>query len=63
MTTIAAIALILGAIALVLELYSRAYKKGYSAGHDSGWKAADNWWTGAERQVDQTRQEIWREEA
>jgi hypothetical protein len=51
------------AFALVLLLFfawslAEVYKVGYRNGHAK----ADNWWIGAESEVDQTRQKVWRDE-
>lgn len=39
-----------------------AYRRGFSDGHKRGRAEENKWWIGTEEQVDQTRQQIWREE-
>ncbi|HEY1800056.1 MAG TPA: hypothetical protein VGG46_03895 [Terriglobales bacterium] len=36
---------------------------GYKAGYEAGRREADDWWTEAEDAVDETRKQVWREEA
>lgn len=38
-------------------------KDGWKQGRDEGRKQSDNWWIGAEQQVEEVRKEIWREDA
>jgi len=75
MTILLAIASFVGSLlcacaATSVLAYKRAYlaglakgdAEGYERGYELGRAAADNWWFGAESQIDQTRVEIWREE-
>jgi hypothetical protein len=57
---------LLAIVLIALGFHKWGYRKGQKAGKDEGYlagrKAADDWWFGVERDVDQARQKIWREE-
>lgn len=45
---------------------SRGFRDGYQQGHEKGYtrgrQSEENWWIGAESEVDRERVKIWREE-
>ena len=57
--------ILLGVFALVISLaaYGCTWALiGYRKGYRQGRQDADKWWTDKDRQVDEERQKIWREE-
>jgi hypothetical protein len=69
-----AVACLISVMASCLYFHKRGYRLGsqagdhdheeaYQRGYDHGHLDADNWWLNAEQQVDQARQQIWKEEA
>ncbi len=51
------------AIALLLSCLQEFIRHVYEAGRERGRLEAEKWWTDQEKKIDQTLQEIWREEA
>lgn len=43
--------------------FRRGFERGYDAGFEAGHAAGSNWFLEAEKQIDEERQKIWREEA
>jgi hypothetical protein len=61
-TLLGILAIALGTFLLELFCCEVAFRRGKAKGYTEGRRAADQWWLGSERQVEETRQEIWREE-
>ena len=57
---------IVGIAAVCLTFQNRGYKRGHQAGFEKGFEVGSlreqNWWLDTEKDVDQARQQIWREE-
>lgn len=57
-------------VAACLSFHNRGYRRGHQAGFEKGFEAGklrgelceNDWWLEAEKDVDQARQQIWREE-
>lgn len=62
---------ILGVLAFLLILvagfrdlgYRSGVNDGFQAGYERGRKDLEDWWNAAEKEVDEEREKIWREEA
>ncbi len=57
------------AMALVIVVCIQFYKLGHKhgiedadAGYEKGRKAADNWWIGAESEIERERRQLWEKE-
>ena len=59
---VAVLALVALYIAVCQECAKNGRERGYKEGYAAGRKSADEWWLNSEREVDQERQKIWREE-
>jgi hypothetical protein len=49
-------------IVAVAACYACGYTHGKSDGMRKGRESEENWWLGAEKEVEKTREKIWREE-
>jgi hypothetical protein len=53
-------------VAVCLSFHNRGYKRGHQAGFEKGFEVGSlreqNWWLDTEKDADQARQQIWREE-